>query len=334
MTSSKRLAIALVISVTALAGSARAQRSAADIESARQLYNQGMQLRDAGDMRGAIEKFRAAHALGNTPITGIELCKAHAALGQPVEAREICLGVARIPPLAGETSRSQDARNDAARIAEDVKPRIASVRLHIAGVPQGREPTVTVDGAPVPVAALREPRALNPGQHQITARVGAGAETRAVVDVKEGENKELQLTVQAPAEEPIAPPGGGYERPAPRDKSNGLAIAGFVVGGIGVGVGAVSGIVAMSSESDLAKTCTDKICGPQDHDALDRARTWGTVSTAAFVIGAIGLVVGVTAVLTSPKSSSAALAPKRITQSKPSITPDFGPTGVGFHGSF
>ena len=98
---------------------AYAQRSATDLESARQLYNQGVQLRDMGDLKGALEKLKAAHALGNTPITGLELCKTHAALVQPVEAREVCLGVARIPPLAGETPRSQDARSEAGRIAEE-----------------------------------------------------------------------------------------------------------------------------------------------------------------------------------------------------------------------
>src|SRR5690606_27203790 len=79
--------VALSAPATALA-----QRTAQDIESARQLYNQGIELRDKGDLRGALDKLRAAHALGNTPITGIELCRTYAALRQPVEAREVCLG--------------------------------------------------------------------------------------------------------------------------------------------------------------------------------------------------------------------------------------------------
>ena len=161
---SHRFAAALPFAfVVALAATpALAQRSAADIESARQAYNEGIALRDKGDMKGALEKFRAAHALGNTPITGIELCKAHAAQGQPVEAREVCLGVGRIPPLAGETSRSQEARSEAARVAEDVKPRIANIKIVVTGAPPGREPSVTVDGAAIPVAALGQPRSVNP----------------------------------------------------------------------------------------------------------------------------------------------------------------------------
>src|SRR4051794_34127905 len=150
MTSSSRAQLLVVCTLLVATGPAYAQRSATDIESARQLYNQGIQLRDMGDLKGALEKLKAAHALGNTPITGVDLCKTHAVLNQPVEAREVCLGVARIPPLAGETAHSQDARNEAARVAEEQTPKIALVRLHITGVPQGREPTVLVDGATVP----------------------------------------------------------------------------------------------------------------------------------------------------------------------------------------
>src|SRR3954462_3241663 len=99
MTSFERHRLRLLAICTLMMASASpafAQRSAADIETARQLYNQGVDMRDKGDLRGALEKLKAAHALGNTPITGVELCKTHAALAQPVEAREVCLGVGRI----------------------------------------------------------------------------------------------------------------------------------------------------------------------------------------------------------------------------------------------
>jgi hypothetical protein len=316
-----------------------AQRSAADIETARQLYNQGVELRDRGDMRGALEKLKAAHALGNTPITGVELCKTHAALAQPVEAREVCLGVGRIPPLAGETPRSQEARNEAVRIAEDMRPKISIVRLHIMGVPQGREPIVMVDGAPVPLAALGEARAVNPGKHDVSARVGNGPETRSQVDLAPGESKDITLPVTAPPPEATPqpyPPQGG-ERPPPRERSNGLQTAGLVIGGIGVGVGAVTGILALSAKSDLDNKCTDKICGVSDHDALDSAKRWGNVSTTFFIIGGVGALIALYATVNPPKSSSAAAAlpgdPKPALR-KVTVSPDFGPGGMGFHGAF
>lgn len=325
------------------AAPAFAQRSAADIETARQLYNQGVELRDRGDLRGALEKLKAAHALGNTPITGVELCKTHASLAQPVEAREVCLGVGRIPPLAGETPRSQEARNEAARIAEDMRPKIAVVRLHITGVPQGRDPIVTVDGAPVPLAALGEARAVNPGRHDVSARVGKGPETRSQVDVAPGESKDISLPVTPGPEEvapvPVGPVREG-EQPPPRERGNALATVGWVIGGVGVGIGAITGIVALSDKSDLDKKCTDKICGTEDHDALDSAKKWGNVSTAFFIIGGAGLMLGLIGTLTAPRVVSGQAQPAvrkaalRTPTARPTITPDFGPGGVSIHGSF
>jgi hypothetical protein len=329
----------------ASAAPALAQRSATDIETARQLYNQGVELRDRGDLRGALEKLRAAHALGNTPITGVELCKTHASLAQPVEAREVCLGVGRIPPLAGETARSQDARNEAARIAEDMRPKIAIVRLHITGVPPGREPTVMVDGAPVPLAALGEARAVNPGKHEVSARVGSGPETRSQIDLAPGESKDVSLPVTAP---PVAaypaqpqpyPPQGG-ERPPPRERSNGVLTAGLVIGGIGVGVGALAGIIALSDKSDLDNKCTNKICGVSEHDALDSAKRWGNVSTAFFIVGGVGGLIALYGALNAPRSASTgqALPDERATRKAAARTltvmPDIGPGGMGIHGAF
>lgn len=331
-------ALGFVAVCTLSAGPAFAQRSATDIETARQLYNQGTELRDKGDLKGALEKLKAAHALGNTPITGVELCKTHAALAQPVEAREVCLGVGRIPPLAGETSRSVDARNEAARIAEDMRAKIAIVRLHITGVPQGREPIVVVDGATVPIAALGEGRAVDPGKHEVSARIGSGPETRSQIDLAPGESKDITLPVTAPAQEataPVTPPPRGYEEqpaPAPKSHSNALATTGFIIGGIGVGVGAITGIVAISDKSSLAEKCTNKQCGVPEHDALDTAKKWGNVSTAFFIIGGVGLATGLIATLAAPSRSTGQAPAGR--KSALTLTPDLGPGGVGVHGAF
>jgi hypothetical protein len=334
-------ALGFVAVCTLFAEPAFAQRSATDIETARQLYNQGTDLRDKGDLRGALEKLKAAHALGNTPITGVELCKTHAALAQPVEAREVCLGVGRIPPLAGETSRSVDARNEAARIAEDMRAKIAIVRLHITGVPQGRQPIVIVDGATVPLAALGEGRALDPGKHEVSARIGNGPETRSQVDLAPGESKDITLPVTAPAQEatpaPLPPPGYDQQQaPPPKTHSNGLATAGFIVGGIGVGIGAIAGIVALSDKSSLDDKCTNKQCGVPDHDALDTAKKWGNVSTAFFIIGGVGLATGLIATLAAPSRTTGQVPLPAAPQFRGAlaITPDFGPGGVGVHGAF
>lgn len=332
MTSSKRAFALATFLLTTLPSVAFAQRTASDLESARQLYNQGIELRDKGDLKGAIEKFRAAHALGNTPLTGIELCKAHAALAQPVEAREICLGVARIPPMAQETPRSQDARNEAGKIAEEQRPKIGALRLKIKGVPEKREPTVTVDGVNVPAAALGETRAVNPGIHVITARVGGGAETRATLETREGESRELELVVQPPpANEPPPPPPGGTQPVQPeKKKSNTFATVSFGVAAVSGTIGILFGIDALAKKGKLEDRCPQNSCPRTEWERLDDAESSGNAATAFFVIGGVALGVGLIATLTSGKSSTATTTKPK----KPSVAPVFGLGGAGLHGTF
>ncbi len=331
MTSSRRpsrvCALSAFLLVFATAGAASAQRTAQDISSARQLYNDGIALRDSGDMKGALEKFKAAHALGNTPITGIELCRAYSALTQPVEAQEACLSVARIPPLAEETPRSKDARNDAARLAEVEGKKIGSIRIKLTGVPAGRQATVIVDATPVAAAAVGEPRALNPGVHTIVAKVGTGPETRATLETREGETRELELAVQPPPEgdTAVTPPTEPTPTPRPREKKgNPVATGSFVVAGVGAGIGSIAGLVAISKEADLRQACLKKVCGPDHQDDLSSAKTWGNVSTTFFVLGGIALGIGIISTLTTKPSSSAGVQ----------VTPVLGLGGGGLNGSF
>lgn len=335
-----RLVLAAALASPLLvSGEAHAQRTAADIESARQAYNDGIALRDKGDLKGALEKFRAAHALGNTPITGLELCRTYAVMGQPVEARETCLGVARIPPQAAETGRSQEARAEAARLADDVKPKIAQLELRITNVPPGREPTVTVDGVAIPAVALGSPRAVNPGVHVVVAKVGSGGETKATFEAREGQPQVIELAVQPPPPEdtggPAKGPGGDTgTKPAPPKKSSGVATFGFIVAGSGAAIGLLAGGVALAKKGSLDDACPNQQCGREQHDALDSARTWGNVSTAFFVIGGVGLGIGILGSLSGTSSKTASTPPKSASARPVTWTPVLGLGGAGVHGTF
>lgn len=334
--SPRRLLSLCTLLLIAAPAAAHAQRTAADLESARQLYNQGIELREKGDAKGALEKLRAAHALGNTPLTGLELCKTHAALRQPVEAREVCLGVARIPPLAQETSRSQEARTEASRIAEAERAKIGALRLVVKGVPPGREPTVTVDGVAVPAAALSEPRAVDPGVHVISARVGQGPETRATLETKEGETRELELAVQPPppGDAPPPPPATGVRPgaepvapPPEKKKRNTFATVSFGVAGVAGALGAVFGIMALSQESSLSDECPQKNCARDQWEDLDSAKSAGTASTVFFVVSGVALGAALVSTVASSRASAQATT-------KPTVTPVIGLGGAGLHARF
>ena len=303
MTSSSGLGMALLALSLAWPTAALAQ-TAADLETARVLYKEGKELKAKGDLKGALEKLQAAHAVGRTPLTGIELARLEMDLGMVVEAREVCLGIARTPVAADESKRSADARMAAATLAEQLKAKVATVVIKLAGTHAGDKVTVAIDGINIPDVALTEPRKVNPGRHAIVAHVEGGEEARASVDVAAAETKEVTL---APPPAPT-PPANAVVQPQPpvvvpppppperHPVSTAFAVTGFAVGGLGVLVGAVTGALAMSTKAQLSDECLQGIhCLPGSYDKLDTAWTQASVSTVAFVVGGGGFLVGVLA---------------------------------------
>src|SRR3954467_5794820 len=107
------LSLSLAASVVVTAGPARAEPTAADSETALQLFKDGKALRESGDLAGALGKLRAAYALVQTPITALELGRTQMALGQLVEARDVLLTASRIPVRANESAKAGEARIEA-----------------------------------------------------------------------------------------------------------------------------------------------------------------------------------------------------------------------------
>lgn len=305
--------------------------AASDLESARELLQAGRALRDKGDLKGALEKFKASHALAHTPITGIELARTHAALNQPVEAREVCLSIARTQVTREETSRSQEAREDAAKLAESVKAKIATLSVDVV-VPAGRTAVVKIDGVEVPQVALREGRKVDPGAHVVTARIDDGPEVTTNTALGEGETKRVSLSPKAPAvvakrpEGPITPPPGEVEE----KRLSPLVPIGFSVAVVGVGVGAVTGLLAQSKANTLDSiSCPANQCRGTAASNLSTAKSLATVSTVGFVVGGVGAAVGVIGLL-SPRSV-------RVKRGSLEVSPYVtGTTGaeVGLHGTF
>jgi hypothetical protein len=194
-----RTVLAFVVAASAFARPAHAQ-TAEDLETARALFREGKELRARGDLRGALEKLRAAHAAGHTPITGLELARTHELLRELVEAREIALDVARIRVAADETERSAAARFEAAMLAEDLRARIPDVTVHVTGVPDGVVPSVMIDGRMLAPALIGEPFKVDPGTHAVAVLTKEGATSQATVTLAERESK--HVTVAYPTTAP------------------------------------------------------------------------------------------------------------------------------------
>jgi hypothetical protein len=338
MTSSSALplAFALVTGLALLPATARGQApahvpTATELETARALYKEGKELRARGDLRGALEKLQAAHALGNTPVTGIELGRTYAALGQIVEAREVFLSIARLPFASDETEKSAEARSEAARLAEELQPRIPTLRVKVEGLGPGDVAHLVIDHVTVPDAAIAEPQRVDPGKHAVALRIGEGAASREVggeVELTEGQAGEITLRV--PAAPPVPPPPPAVLVP-PRPRPEGaplLVKLGFGTAIAGGAVGLIAGLTALNKKGQLAgecnaaRQCDSSTGGTQD---LDTARTWGNVSTVAFVIGGAGIGLGILGLVTGHGES---------TRQEAGLSPWLGLGAAGLDGRF
>jgi hypothetical protein len=303
------MAAALITTVPPSVAFAQRPPSAADLAQARGLLNQGLKLRQSGDILGAIEKLKAANALANTPITSLELARTYAVQGMLVEARETCLAVGRIPKNPQETSRSAAARAEADQLVDQLADRIPSLRVSVTGVPK-ETISITIDDAAIPTEALDAPRLVDPGSHKVVARSTSGGMAEATVDVPEKETRNVELRIapsaaspSAEASAPAAPRAANLAEPLPAEPSHsgsghGQRVAGVVIGAIGVaglGTGGVMGLIA-KSQDDTAKNESF----PAKHDDSLAASHLATVSTVVFCVGAAAAATGIILWLTAP----------------------------------
>ncbi len=317
--------------------------TAQELETARTLYREGKDLRAAGDLKGALEKLQAAHALGHTPVTGIELARTFVMVGRLVEAREVALSIARLGVASDETGKSAEARTEAAKLADDLRPRIPALTVKIAGLGASEIPHLSIDGAVVPDVAVGEAQKVDPGKHEVAVRIGEGAaarEGRASAELAEGQSVEVAVQVP-PARAGVAPPadGGLQVREAPHGIPRlttigvGVAIAGTAV--------AIFGAVRASdlkSRLDMECNTATSQCGSNNGGASDlyEARTWATVANVGIVAAGVGLATAVTAFFvdrgSGPAAPTASGASARARAVR--IVPDVGLAALGMHGEF
>ena len=292
----KPLSAALLVAMLAMAPRAHAgEPSAADSETALQLYKEGKALREAGDAQGALAKLKAAYALAETPITALELGRAYIAAGQLVEARGVLLTVSRMPVRNNESAKATDARAAAEALATELRPRLASLTVHPKGASVAA-PKISVDGLAIPSDAALVPRML--------LEVN-GNRSQAEVTLAEGEARELDVMVPAAAAipPPIAPPA--YVPPPPEKTRSPLVYAGFGTAAVGLVVGTVTGILTLSKTSTLDSACPNHRCPPSSQSDIDAASTLGAISTTAFIIAGAAAAVGVIGLFVVPSDAPA-----------------------------
>jgi hypothetical protein len=323
------LALAILLVTSAASGAP----TAADRETARNLMEQGRDARDKGDLKEALKRFQAANDIMHVPTTALEVARAQVALGLLVEARDTVAGLRQIPSK-NDSQLFKDARAKAEDLDASLSGRVPALTITVTGAPPGQDAEVMVDGVVLPAGALGLPRSVDPGHHVITATT-ASAEGKQEIDVKEGEQKPLEVTLvgtgvavapipATPEEETQAPPKRSH-------KPTVVTFVGIGVAGAGVVAGTVTGVLSLSKKSTLSSECPNHICGPSSYGALDSATLFATLSDVSFAVAGAGAVVTVVSILVGHRDGAPATPPA---STGLRVTPWFSGDSAGLRGSF
>jgi hypothetical protein len=340
------MALACMLASTA----ARADPTAADRETARALMQEARELRDKGNLKEALRRFKAADDIMHVPTTGLELARVQVSLGLLVEALDTIAVIRQTPPKPGDPEPFAEARAKAEELSASLNGRVPTITVVVRGASADAQPAVTIDGRAMPASIVGLPRSVDPGHHVVIARVGA-AEGTQEVDVKEGEQKRVQLALAegaAPAAPSAAPPAtGASEEPEaspdavaessagpPRSHApNTLTFAALGVAGVGLATGTVTGlIVLLSKKPTLQNECANQVCGPSSYADLDSANTLSIVSDIAFAVGGAGAAVAIASLIIGHDQRAEPAPQASVSHLR--VAPWVGPAVAGVTGSF
>ena len=323
--------LALAVGLVAALGLPRAA-IADDIDRARTLAQDAADLLEDKKYADALDRAQQAEALYHAPIHLYMMAQAYEGMSRYADAVATYEKLVAEPLPASAPTPFKEAQNQAKSRLNALQARVPSLMVRVHGVPAGKA-TATVDGKPFDLEAGIAMR-LDPGEHEV--KVIAEGEQPFVKKVSLPDRGgvtlvEARLGKDAPAEQPeptftpTAPADEGVKRP-----SRAPAIVAFGIGAVGIGVGAVTGVMFLGRLGDLKDRCPENRCAAEDQEEIDSTGLLGNISTIGFGVGAAGVIAGVVLLAVgSGSKKTAARAP-----SSAEVRPWIGVGSAGVRGAF
>lgn len=331
---SRRLSAALGVLVFAAALSARAEPTAEEIKTARQLFADAEQLRATGDCEGAAAKLRQAIAIKETPGLRFHLAHCEERLGQLVLAN----GDYR---RAAELIRSGANAPDVVRLLEPAQKslaeRLPTMRIRVPEVsPPAR---VRLDDTELTPEAARAFMPVDPGKHTVAVEANGYDPFLLELTIAEGEDRVVVAALRsrsapAPAASvtlaPASALAGEPQREGSRFGAREVVVLGeaaLAVAGAGIGVAYLlkreaadddvsahyARIDAAGGWCSSARSASVNDACIRLPDALQERAEAGNIAIAGFVgAGVFGAAAAATWFLwpsRSPRESSVVIAP-------------------------
>jgi hypothetical protein len=310
---------AALLLAAAIVSPTHAQQSTEDpnvLAAARSLAVDGVKLAQNGKCAEAIDKLERAEKLHHGAIVLEQLGECYIDQGRIVEGAEAMRAVIREgePDNAGDAMKKAHA--NARTLLESSKDKIANLTITVdfAGKSQ---PSVEIDGQPMPAALIGAARPTDPGEHTIEASAPGFLPARKRVALAPGQAESIELSLvvdpsavaKAPAETSGARNEDDADALATSDREASAPVASTApdssdgpnhlpayiawgVAGAALTVGLAYGWVAMDQKSDLDKVCPQHRCPPTQSERLDAAKANGVISSVAVGVGLGAAVAG------------------------------------------
>jgi hypothetical protein len=327
----RRLSLLVVLSTQLSFAPLASAQSTEERASARALAGEGATAFKEQRWQDAIRYFTRAEQLVHAPPHLLYSAKAHLALGHLVEANDLLLMIKNDTLAANAPPAFVHAQEESLTLLQQLNPRMSSLAVDVKNVGE-QAFEIHIDSGKLDAMFRGVPKAINPGEHHVSAIADGLRANEVVVQIQEGEKKTVDLEMKPDPSAhltPLAPPAeaspaavpagpaapaspGPDQGPETSEKPGWLRIApyaAFGVGAVGLGLGTAFALSSASKRSDADKansalptTCANP-CRANDPAAekvasLDNeAGNARTLSVVGFVIGGVGVATGATLLL-------------------------------------
>jgi hypothetical protein len=311
-----------------------------DPAAAQALFDDAMTLMKAHNYAKACPKLLESQRLDPGIGTQFHLAECYEGQGLTASAWAQFLEVASLAGAAGQADRQQAAKKRAAKL----EPRLGKIRITVPSPKRVAGLHVDRDGIAVQEVSWDSPLPADPGDHEISFSASGYRSASLKVSVREGQTTDAEApklesapdtaatapaAAAAPAVAPAppvasasapppsapaavlpptetAPPHAAAETPPSSGPGTGLIVLG-TIGFVGLGAGAVLGLMANSKFQDSKDHCNPANIDRCDDTGIktrDDSITLANASTIAFAAGAVGLGAATVILLTRDTSKS------------------------------
>lgn len=290
---------------------------------------------DLGQFEKAGQLLLSANVIAKSPTLALYAARALVAQNKLLEASEQYQQATTLP--ATGTGEKLESQRQSQREAHAEHEKLLSKTPKLAVIVQGivpNEVTVFLDGLPMAAQQLGTTQAVNPGTRSIVAISG---ERRIVEEVTllVGDTKSVVLRFAPRQDAPNVLHSGSSHRDSksqvPTATTHHFTIAwGFLgLGALGLGTGAVAGLMAMARADNLRENgCDDRgHCYDDQASAIRSYQVLQTTSATGYIVGGLSLAAGGTLLLLAPRAQPSS-------DGRPVLSAWIAPNSLGVRGRF